>query len=223
MTYQSDRDKFLDEFHTAVAVGFRNSVTGVVEVDSLTLDGALRDALATATEGWRFEQKDVDLNHLHDAKPDTHVRYVISTKARPLTEAESDYRKRRTDAYLWRGEVDGPPPPAEVPVHRLMGQRVWWRSRDGKTLLLKDMHPEHARNLLRMLERNAYDIHNGYLGIFLSAPDDVQEQAYAEDPGEWLRGTKFYRALRRKIRKDDEKFGREMREKERATRKATGK
>lgn len=216
MTYQSDRDKFLDEFTAALVQKLDNMCATFSESE-------LRFALTELTTGWTVKQKDVDLNHLHDAEPNTHVRYVISTKARPLTEAESEQRKRRMDAYLWQGEVDGPPPPAEVPVHRLMGQKVWWRSRDGKTLLLKDMHPEHARNLLRMLERNAYDIHNGYLGIFLGAPDDVQEQAYAEDPGEWLRGTKFYRALRKKIRKDDEKFGREMREKERATRKATRK
>lgn len=207
MPYEADRDKFLDEFLSLLTIDLDDR-GAAYNFDELNI------AVRAVTGGWMVKQKDVDLGHLSDAEPNPHVRYVITTKERPLTEAESDHRKRCMDAYLWQGEVDGPPPPAEVPLHRLMGQKAWWRSRDGKTLLVKDMDPRHARNLLRMLERNAVNLHNGYLGIFLNAPDDVQEQAYAEDPREWLKTTKFYRALRKKIRKSDEAFGREAREKD---------
>lgn len=201
MTRQSDRDKFLDEFLSLLTTDLDDR-GAVYNFDELSA------AIRAVAGGWAVKRKHIDRNHVSDPAPDIQVRYEIATSPRQLTEDEKDQRQRRRDAYYWQGTPDGPPPPAEVPVHRLMEQKVWWRTRDGKALRLKELDAGHARNLLALLERSAWDIHTGYLGIFTNAPDDVQAQAYDEDSLEWLRGTKFVRALRKKIRKDGQR-GRE--------------
>lgn len=107
------------------------------------------------------------------------------------------------------------PPPAPEGVPRtmmtLMNQGKWWKGFDG-WVRVKEMTPAHRRAVASHLMRAVKTIEDRYSfsesrGLW-DAPDEVWnsiENAAAErgaDPEAWLRGTKLYRKLTRKMAVD---------------------
>jgi hypothetical protein len=95
----------------------------------------------------------------------------------------------------------------------LSNQGKWWRSKDGRYIKVKDMHPAHRANAARMLERNAQYLADVYSCALTAhcydAPDDVFDSAAHEgdqassEPIKWIRGTAIYRALTADVVKPD--------------------
>lgn len=105
------------------------------------------------------------------------------------------------------------PPAAPEGVPRnmmaLMNQGKWWRTGDGIWVRIKEMTPAHRRAAASHLMRAAKVIEDRY-SFFESrglwdAPDGVWnsiENAASRrgaDPEAWLRGTKLYRKLTKKM------------------------
>lgn len=159
-----------------------------------------RDANGRVQDGTRLHGDPGD-----ESKHEDVVFFEILTAERSLNDAEREARERHQSRLGW---LYGPnryegPPPADVRMWQLLEQRKWWRTADGQVLRLKEMEPSHRVNVLRMLWRQAESLHREYTwSTFGGAPFDVQAEAEAEDPWEWVREQPLYRRLAKLVKKD---------------------
>lgn len=168
---------------------FTDTGGGWVEVSAVV------DALI---EGWRVEMKMI---------PNTRERfYTITTPRRPASALErlmDDARDQR-DEWLYRCDHESVPPPPSVTTRDLLTQRTWWITGDKSAVRLVDMSPEHRVNLLAYLRGRAdqYQLAEWTSGLFDGAPDEVTDQAAAEDAQHWLGRQELVRGLKKLIRRD---------------------
>lgn len=114
---------------------------------------------------------------------------------------------KRMQALVWEPE-DGPPP-ASVSALQLLGQDVWWITKNKRKLRVEDMGISHARNLLAFLLRHAEQYRLKHETGLLRGPQPSGEMAsYAFDdacyslfnqPAEdWMMEFPLLQALQRK-------------------------
>lgn len=88
----------------------------------------------------------------------------------------------------------------------LLYQRKVWTTREGVTMALKEMTPDHRRNLLRYFERRAAAMKDSEewkiaLGP-IEPPEEYFDHMFSATPQEWLSQLPLYKALRKLVCKD---------------------
>ena len=127
---------------------------------------------------------------------------------RPATEEEQAAHDRRVAALEWPYSGRSEPPPDGVRALDMLDQDQWWRTRDGATMRLEDMEPEHRANLIKLLRRRAVSYHDAAAfrlacwadGEHGDAAHDALEsamrEAEQERPTRWLEEQPLMRRLR---------------------------
>lgn len=159
----------------------------------------LEKAVDLMTQGWTATKK------TRHKGPERY--YSITTPDREPTgpEKENDAAREARDEWLYRTDDESVPPPLSVTTRDLLNQRVWWIAAEQRVMRVADMTPEHRVNLLAHLNKRALGLQTDewMSGLFLNAPDEVADQAAAEDPVHWLHRQEFVRHLKKLIRKDN--------------------
>lgn len=198
-------EEFRAELAAALGKAFDDAGVVVSGAD-IAASAAIRDAVATVTADWRVG-KGAPKSHDHPLYewPDK-VRFEIHTKPRELNADEVADRERSMARWEWKRGVDDfkSEPPKGITRLDLLGQKVWWITKEDVRVKLVDMNPGHRANTLALLERQAEQMHLVYAGsgVFMNAPDDVQASLENEDPRKWLSKQPLIKRLRRMVKAD---------------------
>lgn len=157
-----------------------------------------RSVASVVIEGWKVERKSVELKT--EAQPgDPDVYLVASLPARAFTDEEKAKIDEVQRLSAWAVRPEGPPP-ANVGWLDLLGQRVWWMSKDGTAHRISEMHTSHLANTLALLERSANKLNLQAGKSLIDAPDEVQDEFEHQSPEEWLRRQPLIKRMRKELK-----------------------
>lgn len=194
---------------------WRGEFVAALAVHLPGVDGlVLRRAVKEATLNWKVEKRSdvyvapegqlTDGGHPLDGDPsgvDSYrVLWTLNPPARPLNRNERITKEQALAASEWRWSGKEfrktNPPPRGVPAHVLLGQRKWWLPAGCDAVKVKTMDPGHRGRLLVWMENNADSLHVSSLGVFRDAPEEVQNEAFAEDSFAWLGKQPLYKRIK---------------------------